>query len=685
MQPTKPPCCDLNFYGEHMRTRINTHLLPFILVAVTFPFSGGCKEDQLKVDRPDAVYKPVLTQQTVERRVTSWYHGFYLSDMPKDIQQKYTSELWAREQANYLTEAGEAGMDGPFATWSLRVVGENGADSLFKKYGMMWPYMAHTGAVSVDALKIGASFIGTEKSVACWDSAYRVALDRYTVPWLNNCGKSGWFSVLNGRDEPLNYAFTIRNPAVVEMVNDALKKQYGVSIGLSPGDMSVDWGEWPTDPHILNQPPQDVALLRIAMWRWLNQQLYPPVKHEHELMQSLAPGKVHMAYNRNAINIRDVIDQPVRHSIDFLDQSVFYDVTDIFAADPYPTTNLNRDGKARALYHVGFVTKMVTDLAAGKPVKMILQAFKYEGITPTPDNLREWASQAAKAGATHLEWYSLGNLRFAWPKMYAESLRLARLWKDLPLLDFPKSKDLAVIFSDDSRAGANDAILHPYYMLHVLLGEKLGAWYTLIGENHVRKGLQNLEGANVIIAPELGYVSRSFVRILGEKVKEGATLIMLDPDAIQYDIETGPLDSERLGLLGAPNGVKRDAAKIIPTAEGRKRFAGIDTLPISPGPSGVTARTVALPQGSVALFTYEDGAPAVFSRSLGKGEVIFFAVMPFGNSEMALAPSGWDTLLASLLKERNVTMNQPIWKFSFPSTGGEIKTFEPLVPYPVDE
>ncbi|MDP2983792.1 MAG: hypothetical protein Q8O92_10740 [Candidatus Latescibacter sp.] len=667
-----------------MRTLRKIVLIPVIIAAVSFPFFRAYADDQLKVDRPDAVYQSVMTKQAVERRVTSWFHGFYLNGMPKEVQQKYTPEMWAREQAHYLTEAGEAGMDGPFATWSLRVVGEQGADSLFQKYGMMWPYMAHSSAVSNDARDKGAAFVGTDKMVGCWDPTYIDAASVYTERWLGLYGKSRWFSVLNGRDEPLNYACTIRNPAVVGMVNAALKKQYGVSIELSPGDMKVDWSKWPTDPHILNKPPRDVALLRIAMWRWLNQQLYPAAKHEHEIMRRLAPGKVHQAYNRNAINIRDVIDQPVRHSIDFIDQSVIYDVTDIFSADPYPTTNLNRDGKARALYHVGFVSKMVTDLAAGKPVKMILQAFKYAGITPTRDDLREWASQAAKAGATHLEWYSMGNSRFAWPEIYTESLRLARLWKDLPALDIPKSKDLAVIFSDDSRAAVNDAILHPHYTLHVLLGEKLGAWYTLVGENHVRKGLQSLEGVNVIIAPELGYVSRSFVSLLIEKVVRGATLIILDPDAIQYDIETGSLDSERLRLVGAPLGVKRDAAQIIPTPEGRKRFAGIDALPLSPG-IGRAARTVALPKGAVALFTFEDGKPAVFSRSLGKGEVIFFAAMPFGNSDTALAPSGWDTLFASLLKERDVTLNQPIWRFSFPATGGEVKTFKPLVPYPVEK
>jgi len=608
-----------------------------------------------------------------------------LSHLPSEIQKQYTPELWAKEQANILKEAGEAGLDGPFAMWSLSVLKKEGAESLFEKYGMMLPYSSHSGAVSVDAGGIGAKFIGTDKAVACWDSTYMRAAKRYSEYWLGQWGKSRWLSTVSGKDEPLNDAYTIRNPEVVGMVNEELKKEYGVTIELSPGDMEQTWDQWPTDPNILGKPPRDVALLRIAMWRWLNRQIYQAARYEYEIVRRLAPGKEYQVYNRNAINIRDVIDKPVNHSIDFVDQSVIYDITDIFSADPYPTLNLSRDGKSRALYHVGFVSKMVTDLAAGKQVKMILQAFKYMDVLPTRDDLREWAGQAAKTGAAHLEWYSPYNSRFAWPEMYAESLRIARLWKNLPALEIPQTKDLAVIFSDDSRAAANDAILHPYYMFHVLLGENLGAWYTFIGENHLRKHLQSLDSARLIIAPELGYVSRSFVNLLIKRVEDGATLIILDPDAIQYDIETGTLESERVRLLGIPLGGKRNASKINITEEGSKRFAGINTLSLSPGVDGIIARSVSLPKEAKVLFTFEDGKPAVFSRKLGKGEVIYFAVMPFGNSEMALASSGWDTLFASLLKENNVILNQPIWRFSFPATGGEVTTFKPIVPYTEDK
>ncbi|MHB9028757.1 MAG: beta-galactosidase trimerization domain-containing protein, partial [Candidatus Latescibacterota bacterium] len=402
---------------------------------------------------------------------------------------------------------------------------------------------------------------------------------------------------------------------------------------------------------------------------------------ERETVRKYLPDKPYFAYNRNAINIRDVIDQPVRHSIDFLDQELLYDITDGFSADPYPTATLNRDGRARALWHTGFTAKLVTDLAAGKPSTMILQAFAFDGHRPVAENLREWASQAAKAGVTHLEWYTQGNTRFAWPDLYAESLRLSRLWKSMPALDLPKTAEVAVIFSDDSRAAQNDAGLHQYYMLHVLLGEKLGAWFAFTGENHVRRGLQSLDAAKLILAPGLSHVSKAFVSRLAARVKSGATLVILDPDALAWDIETGSLAMERLGLLGASPGTERAASLLRVTDEGRKRFGNLGPLPLQSGKDGVPARSLSALPGATTLFTFGDGAPAMYSRPYGRGEVIVFAARPFGNSELALAPAGWDRLFAALLDEQHIKRNLPIWRFQFPAKGGEVKTYKPLVQY----
>ena len=238
---------------------------------------------------------------------------------------------------------------------------------------------------------------------------------------------------------------------------------------------------------------------------------------------------------------------------------------------------------------------------------------------------------------------------------------------------------MAVLFSDDSRAALNDAILPGFYTLHALLGEQLGAWFTFVGENHVRKGLQSLDSARLIFAPELGYVSRDFAEKLAERVEKGSVLVVFDPDAFAWDIETGSLARSRLRILGAPLGSPRTASRLIPTAAGLARFGNIGPLPLQHSENGVLARTLQVPAGARILFRFEDGAPAVYSRKTGKGEVLVFAAMPFGNSELALAPKGWDTLLASLLDKRGIHRGLPLWRFEFPESGGEVRTFKPTV------
>ena len=61
------------------------------------------------------------------------------------------------------------------------------------------------------------------------------------------------------------------------------------------------------------------------------------------------------------------------------------------------------------------------------------------------------------------------------------------------------------------------------------------------------------------------------------------------------------------------------------------------------------------------------------------GEVIVFGAMPFGDSELALEPSGWDRVLQSLINELEIECKLPIWRFLLPATGSEIRAFDLLV------
>jgi hypothetical protein len=419
-------------------------------------------------------------------------------------------------------------------------------------------------------------------------------------------------------------------------------------------------------------PSHETALQRIAAFRWLNRTYAEAAHGNYEVIKKYAPDKLVEAYNRNSVA-----------DLDFLDQSLIYPVTDFFSADPYPSFCIYVYGNARSKYHVGFTSKMVTDLAAGKPTQMIVQGNEMIQRLATAENVREWASQAAKAGVTMIDWW--GSPKLQYPEVWREILRISKLWKTLPALDIPEKSDIAVLFSDDSRAAAGDEALNAHYSLHAILGEHLGAWFTFVSENHVRKGLHTLEGKKLIIAPQLAYVSKEFAGELTRRVEEGATLVVLDPDALTWDIESGSLKEERQKLLCLGECAKRSAEELRPTAAASARFPGAKSLALRPmrNVGNVNnARTLTLPAGAKTLFTYPDGAPAAFSRMLSKGEVIVFGAMPFQDCELAVTASGWEPFFAALLDRHGIKRDLPVWRFLFPATGVEPTVFEPLVKIP---
>jgi len=158
-------------------------------------------------------------------------------------------------------------------------------------------------------------------------------------------------------------------------------------------------------------------------------------------------------------------------------------------------------------------------------------------------------------------------------------------------------------------------------------------------------------------------------------VREGATLVVFDPDALTYDIETGTLAYQRRELLGTALGKKRECSHFLAAPEGKRRFPETRLLLIEPGKSGEIARTLQVPDDARVLFNYEDGAPGVYSRRLGKGEVIVFSAMPLADTGPAytigtsglLGDTGWDTFLAALVKEKNIQTDLPIWRFELPA------------------
>jgi hypothetical protein len=627
-------------------------------------------EDPWGVPRPQTEYESVLSGRTDPWRSVHFYLGLSSFLLPDRIRKLYDPKTWEAEEANMLAEFGEAGANGPFLPAFLDKAGFERMEDLYRRYGMLFSFHVYVNAQ--EAKKRGAKILTPGGGAAFFDPVYIGMKHKMLEDFLGKYGRAPWLADVWGQDEPFNQIATILQPGTYEKVDADLKKTHGVGLGVPMGVPSVVYEAQPVQADSRLLPDRQTALSRVAMFRWMNKTYAAVARGEHGIVRRLAPGKPYQAFNRNAVA-----------DLDFLDQARLWDFTDCFSADPYPSFCIYVYGPARSRYHVGFTSKLVTDLAAGKPTQMIIQGCEMIQRLSTVEDVREWASQAAKAGVSKLDWWGTPRLNF--PEVYREMIRLSRLWKDLPAVDLPEKSEIAVLFSDDARAGAGDEGLQAHYTLHVLLGEKLGAWYSFVSENHVRRGLHSLDGKRLIVVPELGYVSRPFAEEILRRVREGAVLVVLDPDAFDYDIETGSLENIRKEILGMGMSAGRPATELLPTERGRARFGLEHPLPLRPLPiveEARNARAIEPPPGSEVLFSYADGAPAAYSRKLGRGEVIVFGALPFWDSELALHPDGWEKFLGSLLGEFDIARDLPVWKFEFPPTEGEVKLFDLLVHIP---
>ncbi len=604
-----------------------------------------------QVKRSQTVFKEVLSpDRTGQYRVGAWYSGFFAIDYPEALRKKYSDEDFDRWQRELLEACGQAGMCGPLFPWTTTyfIGGLSVMREANRRHGMKFPYYFNSSAVHGRVLKQSKDDVisymnridSAGKEYA--DAAVQMATALKQSPEMNSYLDLVDFFL--GIDEPTNnirrmYNRTM-NPTGKELLDRfeaELKRDYGFGkFGLPD-----------------REPPGDtIAFERIAFWRCWNDRFAETVKRTTKALHDHFPGIPYLGYSRNTTA-----------GVCTLDIALTAPGTDWVGCDPYPTATASFYGFSRALYHTGFSVKMLRDLAPDNRIAVIPQGFIYHGRRPEPEDLREWASQSLKNGASVIFWYASQLAPLTMTAGFNAILNINRQIADLPALELPNKTVSAIYYSDYDCWGLDDAGANAAYTVYAILGEHINCNFRFISNSLLKQKRCRLQDYKIIYVPRLRFTDPELTAEWKSFVENGGTLVVFDPEFLRFNID-GTAVPERTEWSGGMT-PRQSAVSSLRFGDGRLT---VTRGPLDPAPFGYDF--AALPQNARALAVYDDGKPAVIERPCGKGRLILSGIMPFGTGSAAAEPGAWRDFFAMLADSVGEERNLPIWKFRLPETSG---------------
>ena len=348
------------------------------------------------------------------------------------------------------------------------------------------------------------------------------------------------------------------------------------------------------------------------------------------------------------------------------------DFADVVEADPYISFG-ERQTTGRSRYNQGFGSKFLSDLT-GKPVRTIVQAFRYSGYTPRPADLYPWATQALRAGATHLSFYASDNPRVTAPKRYAAMLDIASKLRGTQLPPKPEDAQRLVLYATASEGQGqpwrNGNKRHrtsgdELYTAYSLLGEMGQGAFSFESDSRLLREPARLSAARAVWLPRAETLDRSMANALLAWVRAGGTLVVTDPEAFTRTPRNRSLAEVRDALIGARRGGPRPGRTLI--VEENALAAGLPAEALELPVEAPQARAFSsIPAGARVVARFVDDAPAALLRPVGAGQVLAF-------STDLMRPEALPEPLDLVAFTRMVhgwtggNADHPAWKYTIPS------------------
>ncbi|HOX57080.1 MAG TPA: hypothetical protein PLC99_09330 [Verrucomicrobiota bacterium] len=621
--------------------------------------------DGLKRRTAKPLFKELLTDRPGGYTVTSWAHDLN----PKDKQGYKSPELEdaavrQREILAVYQQSAEAGMGYMDLPGHL-----NSAEpwrtpafhrEQFRQYGVRYDVWSEGGGSTGAALKQGAELLnpaakalGRSPSVSIVDPAYvqaQAVILRQLAAQLRGEPFVGYYY---GKDEP-----SVHLP-------EGAPDRWGAYGRAMASDVLTNYGfgrfaaPRPDDKSFQQDP--DRPLRWLAYNRWMNDRFIATRAQLARVLHEADPAARYSPANYWFMSGF----QPY----DFSRLAAF---SDLMECDPYASSGEREPG--RGVFNHGFGAKFMSDLT-GKPVRIVAQAFHYAGYEMTPDDLREWLSQALRCGASAITYYTMDSPRWTDPPRWQMMLHLSRTITRMNRVALPADPDTAVLYTLHTHMshGAHTTG-DQLYAAHALLGELAGSWFQFVSDAQLERGERALAPYKAVYLPLAKYMTPQAAKLIEDYVRLGGTLICGDADAFTSDLAGNDTSSTRDRILGIKTLPAKPALAasdriILKSAHwGLPAGTALTLFPIklTDAPAVPSARAIApTDPDATVLATYPDGSPALVTRKHGKGNVFTFAANPFA-PQVTLGVTPWSTVFKGIQQSLGCKVDLPIRRFLLP-------------------
>lgn len=330
---------------------------------------------------------------------------------------------------------------------------------------------------------------------------------------------------------------------------------------------------------------------------------------------------------------------------------------------------------------MGHITKLLADLT-GKEVFPCTHVEHYLGSFE-PEQVRELLSEVFRAGGSGFVSYTtdstgaetnLRTMEFSAPERWNAVLEIGDRVQNQPKLKYPEP-ECAVFYCNTSYQAINPYIQYWWdmdvqYAYEVFGPKVMRSWFRFVDENIILNHFEELAGLKVLMINFGKYQLPGVIEKLEEYAMKGGTVVCFDPEAFTWCADGTSLAEARKRVFGVEVGEPAERRETITFRDASLGVAGGTALPILALPYAVKAAP-----GTKVLATFSNGQPAIVEKTVGDGRALFFGFNPITSS--AARNPEWKQTLRGMGKALGITLDQDLWRFTFPPFERELHPKDP--------